>query len=1627
MPDNFTNPSPSSGRLESVFKEIIEKEEQRLDIDENHYLESFPEYAERLREYFHNRRRFPIRGPDERQTTGANRVGLEVGSPWAGYFIEEELGRGGMGIVYRARQFKPERPVALKVIRMDCLESLPAEQRRQWLDRFQGEAQLVAALDRPEHIVSLYEVGEHEGQRYFTMRLVAGGTLAARLKQNNEGEPALAQQQRVRGQRDSVRLLASVARAVHYAHERGVLHRDLKPANILLDEQGQPLVSDFGLARRVDKTGSLVQSGIEGTAEYMSPEQARAKPGAATTAADIYSLGAILYECLTGRPPFQANTPVETLILVRNAKLTPPRRLNPRLDGRLETICLKCLQEEPSRRYSSAAALAEDLDNWLAGRPINAQPAGAAEKLWRWCRRNPVPATAAALIAATVAIAFVLISLSRDEAVRLADEKGKLAEEKGKLADEKSRLAEENEGLANNERQQKERVQKLADTNANLAKDKAILADEEHKQRKKVEWQLARETLSRGLDLCDRGETADGVLWLGRGLDQAAKAEAPDLERAARLNLAHWIPQLHTMRASLRHGKQVCCAAYSPDGRTLVTGSKDGTGRLWNAATGRAIGEPLRHPGTVWTVAFSPDGKRVVTGGEKGARLWDSATGQPLGGLLETSTAVWAVAFAADGRTLLTTSQDTVQLWETATGKHGGPALARGSTILWPRDVAFRPDGKAVVMTSPDQTVRLWDPATGKPIGQPLAHLSVISAAAFSSNGQLLLTGSRDGVARLWQVDTGKLLHELHHPRDVNLVVFGPDDRTLLTTAWDEKAWLWDAATGKLLATLPHRGPLSAAVFSPDSRLLLTGSGSGSEGEARLWDAATGSLLGPPLAHRYPVMCLAFSPDGRSFLTGNGSLSADYFPFHIDFGTAWLWQTVDPLERPVVAHDVGISSAAFGPDGKTLVTTSLDHQVRLWNAATGEMLGPPLMQQAGVVTTAFSPDGRTLVVGTLGFPAGAQLWNVTTGKPIGEPLLHARVHCVAFSPDGRTVLTAGHGERLDLNQGETRLWEAATGRRVGMPMRHRGIVYAVAWSRDGRTILTGSLDGTAQLWEAKTGKAVGKPLVHGNTVIAVAIAPDDKIALTGSADGTACLWNAATGERIGEPLKHHGPVVAVAFSPNGRTVLTGSEDNTARLWDVATGKPVGEPLNHRGPLAVKAVAFSPDGSLILTGSKDGTARLWEASTGLPVGPPWRHQQGVTAVAFSPDGRMVVTAGEDGMARIWKVPPPVLGPVPRIALWPEAVTGRKLDPDRTVRLLSSDEWDRIARQLETAGDIFPPPFDALDWHRREARSREVVGQWFSAAWHLGRLIDAEPEQLSFYSRRGQAYLEMRQTERAVADFSRAIERNKDSAQAWFERGHAHVLGRQWDKAVKDLSRAIDLDPNFGVAWHHRGYARAALGHWEAAAVDLAEAVKRPGVPAEALSHQALICLRFQDAEGYRGACRVLLQRSTPNLTKGRLDFNAIALATWTCAVGPDAGVDPRKGMTWYPLVSNQSANSYFVHRAAGAVLYRAGEFEAAIRKLDEALEAARREAGLEGTPTVWILLAMAEHRHGKAPDKARYWLEKARSWIASARKAAQEGGTPGETTWDGIPWPDRLALEQLEREASKLIEGSPPRK
>jgi WD40 repeat protein len=1139
-----------------------------------------------------------------------------------GYEVLGELGRGGMGVVYKARQTGLGRTVALKMVLAGGHAG--AQERA----RFKAEAEAIARLQHP-NIVQVHEVGEHQGLPFFSLEFCPGGSLAQKLS----GTPLPAA--------EAARLVETLARAVHAAHEAHVVHRDLKPANVLLATDGTPKVTDFGLAKKLDEAGQTASGAVMGTPSYMAPEQAGGNKEVGP-AADVYALGAVLYELLTGRPPFKAASVMDTLMQVLADEPAPPSRLNPGVPRDLETVCLKCLEKGPARRYANAAELAEDLRHFQAGEPIRARPVGVVERAWKWARRRPALAALVAvslLFVASAVVAGVAFTIHLDTARREADER----------AEANRVLAEANRALARKE----QRARRQADERRVHAEKMALQDRFDH------------------LHFLSRDEPAEAILGWASLLPKAIALRDSSLADSILLQLGGWCREVHELRGVYSHQGQVNAVAFSPDGKTLLTGSRDGTARLWLAANGQPIGQGLRHQGWVGAVAFSPDGRAVVTGSKDGtARLWRAATGRQIGPALRHWGEVLAVAFGPDGRAVLTGSADgTARLWRAETGQPIGPALRHRG---WVGAVAFSPDGKAVVTGSHDKAARLWRADTGEPIGPALQHQGPVVAAAFSPDGKVVLTASMDYTARLWRADTGTPIGPaLRHQDQVVAAAFSPDGKAVLTAGWDKTARLWRTATGKQLGPdLRHQSVVRAVAFSPDGKAVLTGSG---DGTGRLWDTGTGAPLGPAMRHQGNVTAVAFSPDGKAVLTGRTD------------GTARLWRAETGGQiGPPLAHQGWVVRAAFSPDGKTALTGSNDKTARLWRADTGQPIGAPLRHRGPVWAMAFSPDGKTALTGSL--DGTTRLWRADTGQPLGPPLRHPGVVlAVAFSPDGKTVLT-GAGVTA-------RLWQAATGKQIGPALRHPGEVGAVAFSPDGKTVLTGCSGGTARLWRADTGQPIGPPLPIGSpllrnqsTVAAVAFSPDGKTVLTASRDltgdrGEARLWRADTGQPIGQPLRHQGKVLGGALGPDGKALLIGGLDGTARLWRVDTGQPVGPPLRHQG--AVMGGAFSPDGKALLTGSADGTARLWQAATGKQIGPDLRHRAEVLAVAFSPDGKAALTGTKDGTARLWRVGK-IGGSPDQILLWTQVITGLEMNERGEVLFLGAAAWPERRRRLQKLG-------------------------------------------------------------------------------------------------------------------------------------------------------------------------------------------------------------------------------------------------------------------------------------------------------------------------------------------------------
>jgi WD40 repeat protein len=1019
--------------------------------------------------------------------------------------VRGELGRGGYGIVFHAHDPQLNRAVALKVPRAEILVTPDLR------ERFLREAQTAAGLDHP-NIVPVYEAGAAGPVCYIASAYCPGLTLAQWLRARPEPVPWHL----------AAALVARLAAAVEHAHRRGVIHRDLKPGNILLEpaEDGEaadadrdgglfdfvPRITDFGLAKvqTADAVDQTASGAILGTPSYMAPEQAEGRSHQVGPTADVYGLGVLFYEMLTGRLPFLADNVLDLLQQVKTTEPVPPSRLRPRLPADLETVCLKCLQKEPRKRYARAEELAEDLQRFLRGEPVLARPVGRLERFGRWCRRNPALA-ATSLVAAgailaglAVTVAFVIAQGSALAALR--QKQGEVETANADLTEANTRLSTTNDTLLRTE-EKRRRFTRLA----------------------------AVQALDQGLALCEQGEVPKGLLWLARGLEIVPPGEA-DLEWTLRTSLAHWRRELISVAGVFLHTGEVRAVACSRDGTVLLTAGADKAVRLWDVSTGRLRGPVLTHDREVWAAAFGPDGKTVLSAGlSLTPWVWDLAAGSSRGINLDHQGAITSVAFHPDGQLLLTGSHDgTARLWDLAAGKvlH----ILRHPDQLYA--VAFSPDGGMVLTGGHDPKGRLWDTRTGKLL-HVLPHEGIVYAVAFGSRGKTVLTAGVSQQVWWWNATSGQKIKGFPHPTWVYAAAFSPDGTTVLTGDIVGNLRLWDVGTGKMRGRpLSHPGFVRAVAFGPDGRTFLSG---GADGTGRLWQLPSGSPAGPTFPHDHGFIAVAFSRDGRRVLTGSFDK------------TARLWDAEGNRLAAPLSHPGIVRAVAFSPDGGTFATACDDGVVRRWRRDACQPLGNPLSHGTGVEAVAFSPDGQTLV--TAGGPT-VRLWNAATGSAGPHLRVGSTVRTALFSPDGHRILTGGVDRTV-------RLWSEA-GQPLPLRLAHPATVTSAAWSPDGKFILTGCEDNRARVWDAVGGRLLEPILVHPGMVLDVAFSPDGRSFVTKAADNQLRLWSTATRKPLA-PAWRSDSIHGVAFRPDGRAVLaSGSDARIGSVWHLAAPQ-VGDP------------------------------------------------------------------------------------------------------------------------------------------------------------------------------------------------------------------------------------------------------------------------------------------------------------------------------------------------------------------------------------------------------------------------------------------------------------------------------------
>jgi WD40 repeat protein/serine/threonine protein kinase len=856
------------------------------------------------------------RGPDTEKRLATIAAQAVAGWPdLPGYDLLSVLGRGGMGMVYKARQVKVNRLVALKMVLAGKLAT-PEERLR-----FLIEGEILGRLQHP-HIVQIYEVGTYEGQPFFALEYVEGGNLAEQIKKG----PLTPRQ--------AAELTETLARAMHYAHSNGIVHRDLKPANILLAwnptpeahaaspptqvggpalHEMVPKITDFGLAKQTAARVGMTSSGvILGTPAYMAPEQVGAQE--VTPATDVYALGAILYEMLTGRPPFVAPVCMDILLQVVTAEPPTVSSLRQGLPQDLVTICHKSLAKIPSQRYTTAEALAQDLRRFLEDRPIHARPVGQIERGWRWCRRNPVLATLAGLVVATfllgTVVAWLFAAWAKGEAAR-ADLEANRAKAKGEMA---------------------QRHAEQAQAQAQLAQDKQDLLDQH--------LYMAH------MNLAQRDWAEDAIGPLRNLLDKYLPQPGSRTDRRG-LEWYYWQRRCHAELGAWKgHTHRIYSTDFSPDGTLLVSGSADGTLRGWEVAS---QGEKFCIPvgAGVYCLQFHPDGKVLASGSTEGAvREWTLATGK--GRLLgKHRRAVVCVCYSPEGRYLASAAEDgTIKVWDLV---HQGEAMAftghRGNIF----GLAFSPDGSCVASGSWDNTIKCWSVKQRKLLFTLRGHTAPLSRIAYSPDGKRLASSSWDRTVREWDMQRREQIACFRgHTDVVTCVAYSQEGHRLASGSFDQTVRVWDCASGQQVQTFHgHTSAVENVRYSPTGRHLATCSW---DLTVKLWEAtaATGDL--ELRGHQKQINMLVFTPDGSRL----ASTSQDQ--------TLRLWDALSGKVLMVLPaqgnqnNSLAYTSMALSPDGKLLAYAASDGLVRVrTDNAARELIALPCPLQ-GALCLAFAPQ-----------------------------------------------------------------------------------------------------------------------------------------------------------------------------------------------------------------------------------------------------------------------------------------------------------------------------------------------------------------------------------------------------------------------------------------------------------------------------------------------------------------------------------------------------------------------------------------------------------------------------------------------------------------------------------------------
>ncbi len=1002
-------------------------------------------------------------GGEVQTTVNRTEKTAESSKVFGDYEIIEPIAEGGMGIVYKAIQKSLNRIVAIKMIKSGQLATASEVQR------FKTEAAAAARLDHP-NIVPIYEIGEQDGIYFYSMRYIDGQNLSMLINKSPMN------------QKRAAKILSAIARAIHYAHQHGVLHRDLKPTNVLIDKNGEPLLTDFGLAKLLEQQESFTQSqAVFGSASYMSPEQALGKTAEISVSSDVYSLGAILYEMLTGRPPFIGRNFVETIKQVIDSEPVKPSEINPKVDPELEIICLKCLEKQPEHRYGSAGELAVELERWLNGEPILAKPATRLQKIKKWAKRKPAIATLVALliIVATFGISGVLWQWREAIAAKQIAEQKAIDAAQQAIRAEKSAL---------------EAIRNLYVSDINLAQ--RALAENNRGRA----YELLKKHIPSNNEVDLRGFEWRYLWNLTRGQE----------------------------KISIQHHDFVESVLFSPDGNTLLTTQRDPFVYVWEIKSKKLIAKlgELDSPVARGTMFFSNDGSMLIFQTALSIYLFDSKNWTQIAqlqranlplfflpdnqtvaaksfviGTLFFETLTWEPrdfpetqfadiglfrAVSSDGRIYLISKGEEqtqyLQLWDISGKPISNPFICQFEN---PTAMAVSPNGRYVAVAEWRGAVRLWDAATGSEVSSWTAHESTVAALNFSYDSKTLVTAGVDQTIKTWEIPVCAHLATLYgHHNEVWSVCFSKDGKWIASGGKDSTAKIWLASTRTTENILTNA--MSPLAFSPDSSKLLA---LGFDRQFQLWDTSSRIKIGNPLPlySDYERTAIAVSKDLKFCLVGRRSGSTEIMNI----------QENGKIVKDFTPHAEPVVWLALSEDNRLLATATAD-EIKLWNFDNLNLI----FSKTGFTgPLAISPDGKYLAGVDLNY--NVKLWELQSGNERATFKGHKwTIWSITFTPDSNMLISAG----MD---GTAIVWNPHSGVKLATLSGHKEAITSIAVTPDARTLATGSTDDSVKFWS----------LLNFQELMTIDDFKDDVGSLLFSPDGTTLAVGCFTGSGSRQNVK----------------------------------------------------------------------------------------------------------------------------------------------------------------------------------------------------------------------------------------------------------------------------------------------------------------------------------------------------------------------------------------------------------------------------------------------------------------------------------------------------------------------------